>query len=76
MNFNLIIFRTMEQIENNTCEIIKINKDIINTMNEIKEKYTSEKIRIFYEIIYELELEKYLKNNKENYKKWLQSELI
>ena len=66
----------MEQIENNTCEIIKINKDIINTMNEIKEKYTSEKIRIFYEIIYELELEKYLKSNNENYKKWLQSELI
>tara|TARA_B100001094_G_scaffold62168_1_gene57944 strand:- start:119 stop:319 length:201 start_codon:yes stop_codon:yes gene_type:complete len=66
----------MEQIENNTCEIIKINKDIINTMNEIKEKYTTEKTRIFYEIIYELELEKYLKSNNENYKKWLQSELI
>ena len=57
----------MEQIKNNTCEIIKINKDIIDTMNEIKEKYTTEKTRIFYEIIYELELEKYLKSNKENY---------
>lgn len=66
----------MEQIKNNTCEIIKINKDIIDTMNEIKEKYTTEKTRIFYEIIYELELEKYLKSNNENYKKWLQSELI
>ena len=57
----------MEQIKNNTCEIIKINKDIIHKMNEIKEKYTEEKERIYHEIIHELELEKYLKSNKENY---------
>ena len=41
-----------EEIE--TCDIIKVNQDIINYANKLKIKFTKEKEKIFQEILQEI----------------------
>jgi len=41
-----------EEIE--TCDIIKVNQDIINYANKLKIKYINEKDKLFQEIIQEI----------------------
>jgi hypothetical protein len=41
-----------EEIE--TCDIIKVNQDIINYANQLKIKFTNEKEKLFQEIIQEI----------------------
>jgi hypothetical protein len=41
-----------EEIE--TCDIIRVNQDIINYANKLKIKYTKEKEKLFQEILQEI----------------------
>ena len=41
-----------EEIE--TCDIIKVNQDIINYANQLKIKFTNEKEKLFQEILQEI----------------------
>ena len=41
-----------EEIE--TCDIIKVNQNIINYANNLKIKYTKEKDKLFQEILQEI----------------------
>ena len=54
----------MDEIRNNTCEVIEINKEVINELEILRELYEEEKGRIWNEIMKEYKLEKYLKKSQ------------
>ena len=56
----------MDEIRNNTCEVIEINQEVINELQILKGLYEEEKERIFNEIIKEYKLEKYLNKSSKN----------
>ena len=44
----------MEEIQSNTCEIIKIDKKFVKDIEELKKKYLEIKEKIYNEIINEI----------------------